>query len=88
MPILKQQMKRAETDVKKAARNQAVASKVKNAIKNFEKSLASADTASKQEAFVAASRELDKAAGKGVLHRNNATRRKSRLAKKLNVSIS
>ena len=88
MPILKQQIRRAETDLKRAVRNQGVASKVKTTIKAFEKSLAGSDAEAKQAAFVAASRELDRAASKGVLHRNNATRRKSRLAKRLNVVAS
>jgi small subunit ribosomal protein S20 len=86
MPILKQQIKRAETDLKRAARNKAVISKVKTVIKGFEKTLTGADVEAKQVAYAAASRELDKAASKGALHRNNASRRKSRLAKRLNAA--
>jgi len=41
-----------------------------------------------QEAVLSAFSALDKAAGKGVLHPNNAARRKSRLAKKLNAALS
>jgi small subunit ribosomal protein S20 len=88
MPILKQQIKRAQTDIKRAERNKAIDSKVKTAVRTFEKSLAGADAESKKAAYVSAARELDKAANKGVIHRNAASRRKSRLASKLNAALS
>jgi small subunit ribosomal protein S20 len=86
MPILKQQIKRAETNLKRAVRNRTIESKLKTTIKAFEKSLAGDDAETMKAAYIAASRELDIAASKGTIHRNNASRRKSRLAQKLNAA--
>ncbi len=59
-------------------------SQVKTNITKAEKLIFSHQLETAQEAVVAAISSLDKAAEKGVTHRNNAARRKSRLQKKLN----
>lgn len=68
--------------------NRPVRSAVKTFVSRAEKLIATGDTSSAQEAVVKAVRALDKAAQKGVLHRNNAARRKSRLMKKLNTTLA
>jgi small subunit ribosomal protein S20 len=66
--------------MKRRSRNQAVRTQVKSAVKKAREALASKDPARAQEALRAATRTLDKAASKGVLHKKNASRRIARLA--------
>ena len=75
--------KHMRADERKRLRNLKVRSKVKTMIKKAERSITVSD-ADTIEAVRAACSELDKAATKGVLHKNNAARRKSRLMAKLN----
>jgi small subunit ribosomal protein S20 len=70
-------------DEKKRIRNLKVRSRVKTLIKKAERSVPAND-AETVEALRQACSELDKAASKGVIHRNNAARRKSRLMAKFN----
>ncbi len=70
-------------DEKKRIRNLKVRSRVKTLIKKAERSVSSSD-AETIEAVRQACSELDKAASKGVIHKNNAARRKSRLMAKFN----
>jgi len=76
----KSAQKRNRQALKRRARNQAVRTQVKSAVKKAREALASKDPARLQEALRAAARTLDKAASKGVLHAKNASRRIARLA--------
>jgi len=76
----KSAQKRNRQALKRRARNQAVRTQVKSAVKKAREALASKDPARIQEALRAAARTLDKAASKGVLHPRNASRRIARLA--------
>jgi len=69
---------------KREERSKSIRSQVKTGIAKAEKLISEGDVKAAQEAVVAAVSALDKAAGKKVLHGNNASRRKSRLLKKLN----
>ncbi len=80
MANTKSAQKRHRQALKRRARNQAVRTQVKSAVKKAREALASKDPAVRQEALRAAARTLDKAASKGVLHRKNASRRIARLA--------
>lgn len=72
---------------KKRLRNRAVKSAVKTYIRKAERSIvATAEEA--QSLVVQAISKLDKAASKGILHKRNAARRKSRLMKKLNTAAA
>ncbi len=71
--------KRNRQALKRRARNQAVRTQVKSAVKKAREALAAKDPAKAQEALRAAARTLDKAASKGVLHKKNASRRIARL---------
>lgn len=68
---------------KRTLRNRLVKSKVKAAIKKFNEALKSQDAEAIRNALVGAVKALDKAAAKGIIHKNTAARKKSRLYKKL-----
>ncbi len=76
--------KRSRTNERKRLRNQMYNSRVKTLIRKAEQAIQSGE--SSQEAVQEAMRVLDKAAVKGVIHKNNAARRKSRLMKKFNAA--
>ena len=76
--------KRHRQSLRRAARNQAVRSHVRTAVKKARQAVDGGDKQAVAEAVKSASRTLDKAVAKGVLHRNNAARRISRLAKAAN----
>ena len=80
MANTKSAQKRHRQALKRRARNQAVRTQVKSAVKKAREALASKDPAIRAEALRAAARTLDKAASKGVLHKKNASRRIARLA--------
>ncbi len=65
-------------------KNKADKSAMKTAIKKFEAAVQAADKAAAEEAYKLAVKEVDQAALKGLLHKNNAARKKSSLTLKLN----
>lgn len=73
---------------KKAQRNKPVRSSVKTAITKARKLILQMDLEAAQVAVREATMALDQAAQKGVLHPNNAARRKSRLMKQLNQALA
>lgn len=80
MANIKSQIKRNRTNEAARERNKAVRSEVKTRFKNAERAIAEgADNA--DELIRLAIKSIDTAATKGVYHRNNAARRKSRLMK-------
>ncbi|HIQ62190.1 MAG: 30S ribosomal protein S20 [Christensenellales bacterium] len=82
MPNIKSAMKRVKVNAKKNLRNRMVKSSVKTTLKKFDAAVASEP----QQAAVllnASFSALDKAVAKGVLHKNAASRKKARLAKRL-----
>ena len=66
-------------------RNKAIKSSVKTAIKKVDAAIAANDKAAAQAALVAATSTIDKAASKGVFHKNTASRKVSRLNKAVNA---
>ncbi|MEN9505847.1 MAG: ribosomal protein [Actinomycetota bacterium] len=83
MANIKSQKKRILTNAKAAARNKAVKSELKTRTKTAVKS---AGTEQADEALRLAVKRIDMAAAKGVIHPNQAARRKSRLMKKVNAA--
>src|ERR1700674_3515945 len=77
--------KQARAGVRRAARNRAVRSEVKTKVVKARRTLTGGPVAESERYAIAleAIQSLDRAASKGILHRNNAGRRKSRLAKQL-----
>jgi small subunit ribosomal protein S20 len=80
---IKSQKKRNLTNAKAAARNKSVRAELKTRVKSATKA-AGTETAS--DTLRVAQKRLDMAAAKGVIHKNQAARRMSRLAKKLNAA--
>jgi len=81
---IKSQIKRVKTNEKRRQRNKSVKSSVKTAIRHFREAAASGDADTASEMQRKAAKALDKAAGKGVIHRNQAANRKSAMAQRLN----
>jgi len=69
-------------------RNQIVRSRVKTLVKKARQAVISGDPETAKNALDEAYSELDNASRKGVIHRNNAARRKSRLARLFNKHLS
>jgi ribosomal protein S20 len=82
---IKSQKKRNLTNEKARLRNVAVRSEVKTLIRNVSEAVATADKEKATDALRLASKKLDKAVSKGVLHKKNAANRKSAIAKKVNA---
>lgn len=80
---IKSQKKRILTNAKAEERNKAVKSELKTRVRN---AVTAAGTENADSALRAAAKRIDKAANKGVIHKNAAARRKSRLAKRLNAA--
>jgi small subunit ribosomal protein S20 len=82
---IKSQKKRILTNEKARQRNNSVKSELKTAIRAVNSAVEGADKGAATTALQAASRKLDKAVSKGVLHKNNAANRKSAISKKVNA---
>lgn len=75
--------KRMRQNVKRRVRNRMVRNKTRTFVKKANQMIEAGDQSAATIAVQAAMSQLDRAAQKGVVHHNNADRRKSRLAKKL-----
>ena len=82
MANIKSQKKRVLTNAKAHERNKAVKSEIKTAVKKVDTAVASGDAAAATTAAQHASRLLDRAATKGVIHKNQAANRKSGIMKR------
>ena len=83
MANIKSQIKRIGTNKKSQERNKAVKSEVKTAVRIAREAIVAGDATKAAAALVVASKKLDKAASKGVIHKNQAANRKSAIAKKV-----
>lgn len=84
MANIKSAKKRINVIEKKTLRNKMIKSKVKTVIKKVEAAIAAGDKVTAQQALVVATSEINKAASKGIYHKNNAARKVSRLAVAVN----
>lgn len=84
MANIKSQIKRIRTNERNRIRNKSVKSEVKTEIRKVRQAIESQDHAAAEEKLRVASRKLDKAVSKGVIHRNQAANKKSALAKAVN----
>lgn len=80
--------KRIKQNEKRHDRNRARKSELKSITRKFLDTIHDGDLKSAQTQFQAITKQLDQIAAKGTLHRNNIARKKSRLAKRLNVAIA
>ena len=85
MANIKSAKKRIKVTETKTAQNRMIKSALKTAIKKFEAAVEAKNNEEAKTSFVKASKSLDMAAQKGVVHKNMAARKKSRLAAKLNA---
>ncbi len=84
MANIKSQIKRIRTNEAARQRNPSVKSALKTAIRQFREAVAAGDTDKAGDLLKSASRKLDKAASKGVIHANQAANKKSAMATALN----
>ncbi|GIH19982.1 30S ribosomal protein S20 [Rugosimonospora africana] len=82
MANIKSQIKRNRQNEKARLRNKAVKSSLKTAIRKYNEAVEAGDAATAETLLRDASRRLDKAASKGVIHKNQAANRKSAIAKR------
>lgn len=81
MANIASQLKRIKTNEKARLRNKAVKSSVKTAVRKFREAADAGDSAGAASLLREASRALDKAASKGVIHANQAANRKSAMSR-------
>ena len=82
---IKSAKKRIVVAETRAARNKAIRSKVKTFVKKVEAAITAGDKAAAQACLTSAIAEIDKAATKGVYHKNTASRKVSRISKAVNA---
>ena len=85
MPNIKSAIKRVSVIEKKTLRNKMIKSGYRTAVRKFEEAVDAKDVKNAETLFVEASKKIDMACSKGVIVKNTAARKKSRLAKKLNA---
>jgi small subunit ribosomal protein S20 len=85
---IKSQIKRNRQNEKRRMRNKAVKSSLKTAIRKFNQATAAGDAEQATVLLRDASRKLDKAVSKGVIHKNQAANRKSAITKRLTATAA
>ena len=85
MANIKSQLKRIKTNEKARLRNKSVKSSLKTAVRRFREAADGGDRDQTLVALQHASRQLDKAASKGVIHANQAANKKSAMAQRANA---
>ncbi|MBR3249390.1 MAG: 30S ribosomal protein S20 [Clostridia bacterium] len=88
MPNIKSAKKRVKIIEKKTLRNNMIKSGYKSAVRKFEEAIEAGNVEEAKTLFVEATKKIDQACTKGVLVKNTAARKKSRLAKKLNAAVA
>jgi len=85
MPNIKSAIKRVDVIEKKTLKNNMIKSEYKTAVKKFEAAVTEGNKEKATELLKLATKKIDGACSKGVIKKNTASRKKSNLAKKLNV---
>ncbi len=88
MANIRSAAKRARQNIKREQRNRQIKSLLKTSIRRFEESLQNGDAEETRMKFNTAVSQIDKAAAKGIIHKNNAARKKSRLSYTYNQSLT
>ena len=86
MPTTNSAKKRHRQNTKKRAKNRAAKSMLRTQVRKVTTTVAGGDKDAIESEFRTAVQKLDRAAAKGVIHKNAAARRKSRLAKRVNAA--
>ena len=84
MANIKSQLKRIKQDERRRLRNKSVKSSIKTSIRRFRQASVTGDREAANEALQVASRKLDKAVSKGVIHANQAANKKSAMGRAAN----
>lgn len=85
MPNIKSSIRSVKTDAERRAKNSAVKSQIRTATRKTVEAVQTGSVEDAKQALVQATSVIDKAASKGVLHKNTAARKKSNLAAKVNA---
>ncbi len=85
MPQIKSSIKSMKKDAQRRAQNTALKSQIRTATKRTLQAVEAGDADAAKAAYSKATSIIDKAASKGVIHKNNAARKKSRLQAKLDA---
>lgn len=85
MANIKSQKKRIKTNEKRRLRNKSYKSELKTLVRKTREAIAAKDPEAAEAALRIAGRKLDKAVSKGVIHKNQAANRKSKLAKQIDA---
>ena len=78
-------IKRHKQSLVRAERNRVLRTRLRHAIRSLRETIAAQDAVKAREELLAVTKTIDKAATKGLIHRNNASRRISRLATQVNA---
>lgn len=84
MPNIKSAVKRVKITKARTLRNASAKSALRTSLKRFEQAVRAQDLETARVALRSATQSLDKAVTKGIVHRNHAARKKSRLMKRFN----
>ena len=85
MPNIKSAIKRVKTNESRANENSMIKTAYKTAVKNFQKAIETGNKEKATELFKVATKAVEKAANKGVIKANTASRKKSSLQRALNT---
>lgn len=85
MPNIKSSAKRDQLAKARNAKNKAEKSALKTAVKKFQAAVSNGDKEAAASTYKAAVKAVDKAAGKNLIHKNNAANKKSKMTQKLNA---
>ena len=85
MPNIKSSAKRDQLAKARNAKNKAAKSALKTAVKKFDAAVAEGNKEAAVSTYKVAVKVVDKAAGKNLIHKNNAANKKSKMARKLNA---
>lgn len=88
MPIIKSAKKRVKITEKRTLINRSNKSALRTAIKRFEKAVSEGNLDAAKAELVKAESTIDKSVKKGIIHQNNAARKKSRLNKLYNGKVA
>ena len=79
---------RIRQNAKRRARNRARKNQIRLAVRSFDDTIRSGDQSKSGDALKAAIKKIDQVAAKGTIHKNTASRKKSRLQKRLNAAAT
>lgn len=85
MPNIKSAKKRVKVIAKKALQNAMTRSALRTMLRKYEKAVTAGDKAAASSIYSDVVKKIDQATAKGILHKNNAARKKSRYTKLLNT---